>query len=71
MMEDFHDSAQRAGGAFDVAASVEAEARATGRDGGGGLVGCDDSTGPDRSGGRHVGLDDSTGSHRGATCWAR
>jgi hypothetical protein len=33
MMEDFHDSAQRAGGAFDVAASVEAEARATGRGG--------------------------------------
>jgi hypothetical protein len=39
MMEDFHDSAQRAGGAFDVAASVEAEARATGRGGGGGGLG--------------------------------
>jgi hypothetical protein len=31
MMEDFHDSTQRAGEALDAAMSVEAEAQATGR----------------------------------------
>jgi hypothetical protein len=75
MMEDFHDSAQRAGGAFDVAASVEAEARATGRGGSSGATtpqaptgaGADTSgstTPQAATGGRHVGLGDSTRSHR-------
>jgi hypothetical protein len=63
MMEDFHDSTRCAGEVLDAAASVEAEARATGRGwphqaqrlhrhrlDGGHPVGLGDSTGSDRRG---------------------
>jgi hypothetical protein len=64
MMEDFHDSARRVGEALDAEASVEPEARATGR---GRPHRARRPTRTDRSRGRHVGLSKFTGSHqRGA-----
>jgi hypothetical protein len=69
MMEDFHDSAQRASEALVAATSVEAEARATG---GGPVPSGSVTPEPAIGGGRPVGLGDSIGSNRrGAPCRPR
>jgi hypothetical protein len=62
MMEDFHDSAQRAGEVLAAAASAEAEARSTRA----GHIPCGSTTleAATGGGGRPVGLGYSTGSDR-------